>query len=215
MFHNIVQPCNSSFPVGLVESVDWLIGLAESDVCPYLAFPDLTCNIQDTGIGVFWLRCANSQQGDQTWNQRPRRFFKNIGVVLVPCNQYKCVPTASFGGYSRSPEVSFVTTDDFSVRVKIFFTDRCLVISRPTYLFLYFPFFNCYFAAPRPTFCHYRGGSLTQPMLITGYLHVQPVAWFAKGLGPYVWPNAQWSLNWEPSNSDYNALTHWVTLPIF
>ena len=31
-------------------------------------------------------------------------------------------------------------------------------------------FFNCYLAAPRPTLGHYRGGSLTQPMLITAFL---------------------------------------------
>ena len=35
-------------------------------------------------------------------------------------------------------------------------------------------FFNCYLAAPRPTLGHYRGGSLTHPMLITCVLHIQP-----------------------------------------
>ena len=30
-------------------------------------------------------------------------------------------------------------------------------------------FFNCYLAAPRPTLGHYRGDSLTHPMLITAY----------------------------------------------
>ena len=28
-------------------------------------------------------------------------------------------------------------------------------------------FFNCYLTVPRPTLGHYRGGSLTHPMLIT------------------------------------------------
>ena len=35
-------------------------------------------------------------------------------------------------------------------------------------------FFNCYLAAPRPTLGHYRGGSLTHPMLITCVLHIRP-----------------------------------------
>ena len=35
-------------------------------------------------------------------------------------------------------------------------------------------FFNCYLAAPRPTLDHYRGGSLTHPMLITAFLPIRP-----------------------------------------
>ena len=35
-------------------------------------------------------------------------------------------------------------------------------------------FFNYYLAAPRPTLGLYRGDSLTHPMLITAFLHVQP-----------------------------------------
>ena len=31
-------------------------------------------------------------------------------------------------------------------------------------------FFNCYLAAQQPTLGHYRGGSLTQPMLIIAFL---------------------------------------------
>ena len=31
-----------------------------------------------------------------------------------------------------------------------------------------------YWAAPRPTLGHYRGGSLTHPMLITCVLHIRP-----------------------------------------
>ena len=34
--------------------------------------------------------------------------------------------------------------------------------------------FNCYLAAPRPTLGHYRGDSLTHPMLITVCLHIRP-----------------------------------------
>ena len=31
------------------------------DAYPFLAFLDLACHLEDTGIGVFWLHC------DQTW----------------------------------------------------------------------------------------------------------------------------------------------------
>ena len=42
-------------------------------------------------------------------------------------------------------------------------------------LFILFSiFFNCYLAAPRPNLSHYRGGSLTHPMLITFLLHIRP-----------------------------------------
>ena len=28
------------------------------DNYPFLAFSDLTCHLENTGIGVFWLQCA-------------------------------------------------------------------------------------------------------------------------------------------------------------
>ena len=39
---------------------------------------------------------------------------------------------------------------------------------------IYIYFFNYYLAAPRPTSGHYRGDSLTHPMLITAFVHVRP-----------------------------------------
>ena len=43
---------------------------------------------------------------------------KNTGVVLVPCQTCKYVPSYfRWCGYSRRPWVSFVTTDEFSARV--------------------------------------------------------------------------------------------------
>ena len=38
----------------------------------------------------------------------------------------------------------------------------------------FFFFFNYYLAAPRPTSGHYRGDSLTHPMLLTAFVHVRP-----------------------------------------
>ena len=72
MFY-IHQLRTPSFPIGLVDtesgfivrSVEtglgrWLlvVALISVDVYPALAFLDLTCHLEDTGIGVFWLHCA-------------------------------------------------------------------------------------------------------------------------------------------------------------
>ena len=32
------------------------------DAYSFLAFPDLTCHLEDTGIGVFWLHSADSKE---------------------------------------------------------------------------------------------------------------------------------------------------------
>ena len=35
-----------------------MIAVINLGVYPFLAFSDLTCHIEDTGIGAFWLCCA-------------------------------------------------------------------------------------------------------------------------------------------------------------
>ena len=35
-----------------------VIAVISVDAYPFLAFSDLTCHLEDTGIGVFWLHCA-------------------------------------------------------------------------------------------------------------------------------------------------------------
>ena len=72
MFH-IDQLRTLSFPIGLVKtefgfivrSVEtglgrWtlVVAVISVDAYPFLAFSDLTCHLEDTGIGVFWLHCA-------------------------------------------------------------------------------------------------------------------------------------------------------------
>ena len=47
-------------------------------------------------------------------------------------------------------------------------------ITCSTHVPFFFFFFNCYLAAPRPTSGHYRGDSLTHPMLITAFLPIRP-----------------------------------------
>ena len=73
MFYYIDQPRTQSFPIGLVKTKsDFIVGSVETglgkwtlvvavisvDAYPFLAFSDLTCHLEDTGIGVFWLHCA-------------------------------------------------------------------------------------------------------------------------------------------------------------
>ena len=72
MFY-IDQLGTPSFPIGLVKtesnfivrSVEtglerWtlVVAVISLDAYPFLAFSDLTCHLEDTGIGVFWLHCA-------------------------------------------------------------------------------------------------------------------------------------------------------------
>ena len=72
MFY-IDQLHTPSLPIGLVKTESGFIdrsvetGLGRGtlvvavisvDAYPFLAFSDLTCHLEDTGIGVFWLHCA-------------------------------------------------------------------------------------------------------------------------------------------------------------
>ena len=61
-----------SFPIGLVKTLSgffrsvetdlgrWalVVAVISVDAYPFLAFSDLTCHLEDTGIGVFWLHYA-------------------------------------------------------------------------------------------------------------------------------------------------------------
>ena len=73
MFYYIDQLSTPSFPIGLVKtksgftvgSVEnslekWtlVIAVISVDAYPFLAFSDLTCHLEDTGIGFFWLHYA-------------------------------------------------------------------------------------------------------------------------------------------------------------
>ena len=72
MFY-INQLHTPSFPIGLIKtqsecivrSVETDLGrqmlvvaVISVDAYPFLAFSDLTCHLEDTGIGVFWLHCV-------------------------------------------------------------------------------------------------------------------------------------------------------------
>ena len=36
-----------------------MVALIRADAYPFLAFSDPICHLEDTGIGVFWLHCAD------------------------------------------------------------------------------------------------------------------------------------------------------------
>ena len=72
MFY-IDQIHTPSFPIGLLKTESgfivrsaetglgrWtlVVAVISLDAYPFLAFSDLTCHLEDTGIGVFWLHCA-------------------------------------------------------------------------------------------------------------------------------------------------------------
>ena len=57
----------SDFIVGSVETrsgrLTLVVAVISADAYPFLVFSDLTCHLEDTGVGVFWLHCAACQ----TW----------------------------------------------------------------------------------------------------------------------------------------------------
>ena len=69
----IYQLRTSSFPIGFVKTEfgfivrtvetgsgrsTLVVAVISVDAYPLLTFSDLTCHLEDTGIGVFWLHCA-------------------------------------------------------------------------------------------------------------------------------------------------------------
>ena len=73
MFYYIHQPCTPFFPIGLVKTKSgftvksdetglgrWtlVVTVISVNAYPFLAFSDMTCHLEDIGIGVFWLHCT-------------------------------------------------------------------------------------------------------------------------------------------------------------
>ena len=54
----------------------------------FLGFSDLTCHIEDTGIGVF---CTVPPDSKET-KVGSSNLDKNTGIVLMLCCTWKCVP---------------------------------------------------------------------------------------------------------------------------
>ena len=76
--------------------------------------------------------------------------------------------------------------------------------------FFWFFFLNCYLAVPRPTLGHSQGDSLTNPMLITAFVHIRPEGHREprNKVGSLSPAERLVGFEPEPSDSDCNALTH-------
>ena len=84
-----------------------MVAVISVDAYLFLAFSDLTCHLEDTVIGVFWLHLPPDSKESELGNSDLREAsslsaVKNIGVVLVSCSAWKCVPTAISGGVDIS-----------------------------------------------------------------------------------------------------------------
>ena len=80
----------------------------------FLTFPNLTCHLEDKGIGVFWLHAA---LGSSNQEASPPA-CKNTRVVLMPYCAWKSVPTAISGGVDISEVPGCcLLRHEFSVRV--------------------------------------------------------------------------------------------------
>ena len=118
MFYYIDQACTPSFPSGLVKtksdfivrsvetgSERWMLVVAVIgvDAYPFLAFSDLICHLEDTGMDVLFSGCnvlsdsKETQLGSRNQQASPSA-GKNTRIVLVPCWAWKCILTAISDG---------------------------------------------------------------------------------------------------------------------
>ena len=60
----------------------------------FLAFTDLSCNLEDTGIGVFWLHFPPDIKETEfgSSDQEAPSSGKNTRIVLVPCSRMEVHP---------------------------------------------------------------------------------------------------------------------------
>ena len=103
MFYYISQSRTPSFPIGLVKTEsDFIIRSVETgigrralmvavisvDAYPFLAFSNITCHLEDTRIGIFWLHCTTSYKetklGSSKQEASPSE-GNNTWELLVPC----------------------------------------------------------------------------------------------------------------------------------
>ena len=85
-------------------SCDYCLCLSAYLICAYLflIFSDLTCLLEDTGIGVFYVvffGCTVPSDSKETEiKSSSQEAFQsageNTGVVLILCCTWKCAPTA-------------------------------------------------------------------------------------------------------------------------
>ena len=76
-----------------------VVAVISVDAYPLLAFSDLTCHLEDTEIGVFWLNVPPNRKetklGSNNQEASPS-LGKNTGVILVPCSGMEVHPYSYF-----------------------------------------------------------------------------------------------------------------------
>ena len=72
------------------------------DAYPFLAFSDLTCHLEDTGMEVFWLHCPPDSKETELGSSNQEASGKNTRIVLVLFCTWKCAPAAISSGVNDS-----------------------------------------------------------------------------------------------------------------
>ena len=109
----VIKSCTPSLPFGLVKtesdfiarSVEtglgrWMLVVAVISVhaCPYLAFLDLTCHLEDTWIGASGCTApCDIIVSRSKVTKKLLHHQQSTGVILLSCRAWKCVPTAFSG----------------------------------------------------------------------------------------------------------------------
>ena len=76
-----------------------MVAVISADAYPFLAFSDLTCHLEDTRIGVFLVALCHLIDRRLNLEVATKRL---LGIVLLSCHAWKCVPTAISGGVDIS-----------------------------------------------------------------------------------------------------------------
>ena len=82
-----------------------MVAVINVDAYPFLAYSDLTCHLDDTGISVSGCIMTPDSKETELGNSDQKASpsaDKDTGVVLVPCSVWKCVPTANSSGVDIS-----------------------------------------------------------------------------------------------------------------
>ena len=65
-----------------------MVAVINVDAYLFLAFSDLTCHLEDTGIGVFWCTVPPDRKNTKLGGSDQEASLsagKNTGIVLEPC----------------------------------------------------------------------------------------------------------------------------------
>ena len=73
-----------------------MLDVISVEAYPIFSFSDLTCHLEDTGIGVFWLPDSKEIQLGSSDQEASPSAGKNTGVVLVPCSHMEVHPYSYF-----------------------------------------------------------------------------------------------------------------------